>query len=81
MTPTGVKEEGSVWRRKEEKKPSKPDKASENPCGDCRRGKDRETLFNRGTHTDGFYDTLHRTAVLLCVLNPAPRLTSCKLSI
>ena len=30
MTPTGVKEEeGSVWRRKEEKKPSKPDKASE----------------------------------------------------
>ena len=37
MTPTGVKEECSVWRRKEEKKPSKPDKASEEQCEDCRR--------------------------------------------
>lgn len=37
VTPTGVKEEGSVWKRKEEKKHSKPHKASEKQYQDCRR--------------------------------------------
>ena len=49
MTPTGVKEEGSVWRRKEEKKASKPDKASEKQCEDCRR-KRRKRREKRSVH-------------------------------
>lgn len=54
MTPTGVKEEGSVWRRKEEKKPSKPDKASEKQCEDCRRKRrrrrERRSFQQRNAH-------------------------------
>lgn len=49
ITPTVVKEEGSVWRRKEEKKPSKPDKASEKQCEDCRR-KRRKRRERRSVH-------------------------------
>lgn len=63
---------GDVRRRK---KASKPDKASEKQCEDRRRKKRKrreDALFTRGTHIDGFYDILYRTAVLLYTLNPVP---------
>lgn len=62
VTPTGVKEECSVWRRKGGEKPLvNLSEASEEQCEDRRR-KDRTRLFTPGGRTlTGFNDILPRT--------------------
>lgn len=75
-----------VWRRKEEEKKlvnlTKRLRNSARTVGGRRERDAKDALFTRGTHTDGFYDILHRTAVLSYPLNPRSTfLRSCKLSI
>lgn len=54
MTPTGAKEEGSVWRRKEQKKPRKPDKASEEQYeGRLRKRRTTDARFVGTVHIAG----------------------------
>lgn len=59
MTPTGVKEEGSVWRRKEEEEKklvnlTKRLRSSARTVGGRREGDAKDALFTGGRHADGF---------------------------
>lgn len=76
MTPTGVKEEGSVCgdvrRRKNLVNLTKRLRNRARTVGGRRQGDAKDALFTRGTHTDGFNDILHRTTILSYIVNPVP---------
>lgn len=62
---------GDVRRRKNLVNLTKRLRNSARTVGGRGEGDAKDALFSRGTHTDGFYDILHRAAVLSYILTPA----------